>query len=168
MRNKHFLITRFIKKEISQDKFLELYFHDIDNVLLYIRYLIDDGINKENSQIISDAIMLTYITDVDVSSFINKLSTLLIARWHTNHEDVARLLQKAAEPASIENLFAASTLKFDYLDYSDSHPFARICIKALSAINTKEAIEKLKVLALNTDEIIAGYAQKELRYKGLL
>ena len=73
-----------------------------------------------------------------------------------------------ADPATLDCLFKATELKFDYLDYDDTYQFARKCIKAIATIGTGNAIEKLKLLALSPTPEIAEYAKKELRYKELM
>ena len=100
--------------------------------------------------------------------YIPILCKLLLSQYHHSHEDIARVLQEMADISTVDFLYAAAELQFDYLDYDDTYQFARKCIKALSSINNKNAIDKLKLLSNSNIEKIAGYAKKELHYKGIV
>jgi len=93
---------------------------------------------------------------------LENLCKLLVEDWHFSHEDIASLLTDIQNPVSVECLFKAATSSFDYLDYDETYQFARKCIKALSAVGTRDAIERIRQLSNSDNEIIKGYANKEL------
>lgn len=78
------------------------------------------------------------------------------------------LLKDIADPNTVDCLYKATELHFDYLEYDDTYQFARKCIKVLSKIGNDNAIDKLKSLSSSQTPEIAAYAKKELGYKGLL
>jgi hypothetical protein len=90
------------------------------------------------------------------------LARLLVAYGHNSHEDIALVLQWRRDPRAVEALGAAALMKHDYLAFDNSYAFARKCTWALADIGTPEAQAKLRLLAANSDETIAGYAQKRL------
>jgi hypothetical protein len=90
------------------------------------------------------------------------LITVLSSPHHYLHEDIALELQHRRDPRAVDALAAAALLKFDYLAFNNSYAFARKCTWALADIGTTAAREKLRALAQNSDEEIAGYAQKRL------
>lgn len=93
---------------------------------------------------------------------IEVLTDLLIAPWHTCHEDVALALQGLRAPATADALARAALMKHEYLAYNDSHAFARKCTWALADIGTPEARAHLERLARVEDKEVASYAQKRL------
>jgi hypothetical protein len=88
---------------------------------------------------------------------------LLDADWHYNHEDIAHLLQGMRVPSTVECLCRAALKKHAYLDYNNSSALARKCIWALHDIGTKEAFEKLAILATSDDDLIRECAEKRLK-----
>lgn len=95
------------------------------------------------------------------------LSKVLLLKDHKHHEDIAVLLQQEKDPNTVENLFKAAELNFEYLSYDETHQFGRKCIKALSAIDNSNSIEKLILLSKSKNSLISKYAIKELDYKGI-
>src|SRR5688572_8448783 len=79
----------------------------------------------------------------DPEGFTNKFSEifckLLQADWHYCHENIALILQGIKDPTTVNCLFEAAELHFDYLDYDDGFAFARKCTWALADIGTAEA-----------------------------
>ncbi len=90
------------------------------------------------------------------------LCRLLLEPWHFHHEDIAFLLEQLQDPIAIEALFATAQKRLPYLDYDSTHQLARKCIKALAAIKTPEAKEKLDALSHAESSIIQEYARREL------
>jgi hypothetical protein len=90
------------------------------------------------------------------------LAALLSATWHQSHEDLARLLQDARDPDTVDALFHAATLRLAYLDYNNSEAFNRKCIWALVDVGTPDAKSRLAELARIDDPMIAGFAQRRL------
>lgn len=119
-------------------------------------------IETKNSAAIDDAISMAAST-TKLKSAVPYLCQLLESHWHFNHESIAILLQQIADPTTINTLFQTATKKFDYLDYDNSYPLSRKCTWALADIGTVEAKEALNKLAANSDQKIAGYAEKRIK-----
>jgi len=96
---------------------------------------------------------------------IETLCDLLFDDWHYSHEDIAFFLAELHPPEAVDCLERAATIQYPYLNYDETFQFARKCIKALSAISNENAIRALGGLAQNQNEVIRGYAIKELRRK---
>ena len=66
----------------------------------------------------------------------------LLQEDHFEHEDIIRVLQDRADPASVPILRRAIALKprLSYLSYDDYGAYYRKCLWALQAIGTPEAI----------------------------
>jgi len=90
------------------------------------------------------------------------LCEILLAPWHTRHEDVTGYLQRLRDPRSVDALARAAIVKHAYLDYDDSLALARKCTWALADIGTREARTHLEALSCNSDAELAAYAQKRL------
>ena len=102
----------------------------------------------------------------DSEGFSNKFSEifckLLQADWHYKHEDIAQILQGLKDPSTVDCLYRAAELQFDYLNYDDTFGFARKCTWALADIGTPEAKAKLQQSARSSNDFGAKYAQKRL------
>ena len=159
------LISSLYSNMVSKEEFIREYFKHIPCNNEYVLALIEKGIVNKDDIAIEEAIVLLYTGFFSINIFAKKLCELLTVFWHKKHEDIAVLLKEIADPSTVNCLFEATELEFDYLDYDESYQFARKCIKALSAIGDKNAIEKLKILTNSKTSEIANYARKELRYK---
>ncbi|WP_337043901.1 hypothetical protein [Emticicia sp. 17c] len=162
------LLTALYSGKISKELFLREYFKDIHKSDEYVLNLIQKGIENKSDSEIEEAIVLICTGSFSKPYFVVQLCELLQLPWHFKHEDIAMLLKDIADPSTVDCLYKASELKFDYLNYDDSYQFARKCIKALSAISDESSIEKLKLLAISKTKRIREYAKKELQYKGLI
>ena len=96
------------------------------------------------------------------SSHVEPLIALLRLDWHTRHEDIAGLLQRAADDRASDVLFETATRKFDYLEYDENEGLARKCTWALADIGSDTAVSYLRALAENGNDLVAGYAAKRL------
>lgn len=153
--NKEQLLTEFsflMKQELNEDLCLKE---------------LEEALVKKDSETINQFISVGFIIGFSHKS-LRTLCKLLLSPIHYNHEDIARLLQQFKSPETVDCLYKAAELQFDYLDYDDTYQFARKCIKALSAIGNDDAIDKLRLLAGSKTQEIAEYAKTELRYKELL
>ena len=90
------------------------------------------------------------------------LSDLLLAEWHFKHEDIVMIMKMIEDPDTVDCLYLTAFKKLPYLDYDDTFGLARKCIYALAAIQTSDAINKIKLLTTNPNEVISKYAKKEL------
>lgn len=157
-------------RRISNENFLKQFPPNSAADENYPISLIQKAVGEKDAELLEKGFLLMLIQE-DLHGFPIRteiLCGLLQEDWHYKHEDIARNLQAAKDPQTIECLYQAAELHFKYLDYDDTYQFARKCIKALSAINTDAAVDKLKLLAQSKNEIIRQYAVKELGYKGLL
>jgi hypothetical protein len=162
------LFDLFFTKQISGEQFIEKYFTDVFPSEEYILAKINNAIANKDSLAIEESLLLLYSGYFRSEVLTEKLTELLACPWHIKHEDIALYLQSLADPKTVNSLYHASTMQFDYLDYDDTYQFARKCIKAISQINDANAIRKLWLLASNDIVQISNYAKKELCYKGVL
>ncbi len=91
------------------------------------------------------------------------LNKLLIADWHTQHEDIVWLLQNICDKNSVMYLYQAISLKPSYLDWDDNYAFPLKCIRAIGRIGGKEAIDCLVVLQNDPNPILADVAKRKLK-----
>jgi hypothetical protein len=95
-------------------------------------------------------------------SHVEPLIELLRLDWHTRHEDIVGLLQRAKDDRASDVLLETATRKFDYLDYDESEGLARKCTWALADTGSALAFDHLRTLATNQNGLIANYAKKRL------
>lgn len=165
---KEWISTQFSNSLVlDKEKFLARYSGIAELNVDYCLNMFDEAIKTKDGEMVEEAMLLTEFLKLFSAKFSNILCQLLQANWHYKHEDIAMKLKDIKDSSTVNCLFDAAQLKFDYLDYDDTYQFARKCIKAIAEINNDEAIEKLKVLAQNDNIKIREYAIKELRYKGL-
>lgn len=84
---------------------------------------------------------------------------LLDDKWHTSEEDIISILELIKDPKSVDKLYETA---INVPDYDDMRALAKKCMWALSAINTSEAIWKLKLLQSSDDPIIRENASFQL------
>lgn len=161
------LITSLYLGDLGVDEFLEKYFQGINDREIFVNNLIKDGITNEDPISVEEFIVLIYTHIFEYNRFTLILCQLLDLTWHNRHEDIAMLLGEIKDPLTVDCLYKASELQFDYLDYDDTYQFARKCIKGLVAIGDENALNKLKLLSKSNVEIISSYAKKELKYKDI-
>jgi len=87
------------------------------------------------------------------------LLQLLDEKWHTSEEDIISILELIKDPKSVDKLYEVA---LDVPDYDDMRAIAKKCMWVLSAINTSEAVQKLKMLAKSDDLIIKDNAAFQL------
>ena len=125
--------------------------------------LFDQAIIDKNPDEVEEIIALSFSnSEIDNEDLEHYLLQLMDLKWHFCHEDIVSLLQKFGTANSVEKLFRAATLKFDYLDYNDSKAFARKCTWALADIGNNEAKDALIELSRNQDRKIAEYAKERI------
>ncbi|WP_312993581.1 hypothetical protein [Chryseobacterium flavum] len=163
------IISRLYKNTISKDSFIEKYEQEeeINIDELYIKNLIKKGIENKSASDIEEAIVLIYSGNFDNHEYIEELCKILLESWHFKHEDIVRILHDLRDPSTVDCLYKVAEMHFDYLDYDDTYQLARKSIKALSAIDSHEAINKLHLLSNSKISLISDYAKKEIKSKGL-
>lgn len=87
------------------------------------------------------------------------LLQLLDEKWHTSEEDIISVLELIKDPKSVDKLYEVA---LDVPDYDDMRAIAKKCMWVLSAINTSDAVQKLKMLAKSDDLIIKDNAAFQL------
>ena len=95
------------------------------------------------------------------SDAVSLLCRLLLADYHSRHEDVARYLQGLRDPRSVDALYDACFLDLPYF-IDDGDALARKCTWALSDIGTPEAVAALRRLTDHPRESVIGYALKRI------
>ena len=168
---KHKLLVAWISREITEDQFINQYKALTNQSIIDDKYclqLINLASNEKDDEKLEEAFILGFTIDCFSKDFSQIFCKLLQEDWHYKHEDIARVLQSLKDPSTVDCLYTAAELQFDYLDYDDTCQFARKCSKALSDIDNATAISKLQLLAQSNFSEIKQYAIKELKYKGLL
>lgn len=97
-------------------------------------------------------------SDTTEEELIGYHSELLRLTWHYCHDQIVSGFQWMSNPVCTNILY--ETAINDDIEPLDYRPVARKCTWALADIGTKEAREKLRLLAACGNEIIEGYAQK--------
>lgn len=166
--DKEKLFSLLLLREITSEQFIKQYSegHKIDDG--YCLNLLTEAFQEKNADKVDEAIIVGSTLNCFSKKFSDIFCKLLSEDWHYNHEDIAFILQSLEDDSTVECLFNAAQLHFAYLDYDDTYQLARKCIKALSAINNVEAINKLHSLSENVIPEIRQYAMKELKHKDLL
>lgn len=159
------LIANLYSGIINKEEFVEQYFGGVIPNEDYVLALLDKGLKDKDPILVEEAIVLINTGVFLNFHFVQKLCALLLLGWHKGHEDIAMILKEIADPDSVECLYKATELQFDYLDYDETCQFARKCIKAIAGISGEDSINKLKLLSKSSNMKISEYAFKELRYK---
>jgi hypothetical protein len=95
------------------------------------------------------------------SDYTDILLQLLDEKWHISEEDIISVLELIKDPKSVNKLYEVA---LDVPDYDEMRAIAKKCIWSLSAINTPEAVQKLKLLTKVDDPIIKENAIFELEH----
>lgn len=163
------IISKLYKNTITKDSFITKYEQEKNKSVdeFYIKKLLEKGKRDENAHDIEEAIVLIYSADFDNYEYLEELCDLLLESWHFKHEDIVRILYDLRDPYSINYLYNVAEMHFDYLDYDDTYQLARKSIKALSAIKSPDAINKLNILSRSKISLISDYAKKEIKNNGL-
>lgn len=159
------LLSSLISGEISKDIFIQEYSQNEEIDSEYCLTLLEHSYENKDDNAVEEAIIIGTTIDCFSNKFSEIFCKLLVVDWHYKHEDIARILQNLKDPSTVKCLYEAALLQFDYLSYDDTYQFGRKCIKALSAIDSSEAREKLLLLTQSSISEIKQYAIKELDYE---
>lgn len=157
------LIDKLMEKNISNSNFLEQF---TVNVLVdhnYLIKLLEEAYMYKEADDVEYCLYVGFVFELFSNDYLPILCKLLEAPWHCQHEDIAMILQKLKSPDSVEVLFKTTFARFDYLDYDESFALAVKCIWALGDTRTKEAKEKLRILARSDNKIIKDNAEFQLK-----
>lgn len=98
-----------------------------------------------------------------IEEFISYFNQLIIEEWHKEHENIVGLLQRnGGNDESVDNLFKAIFMTFEYLEWDDNYAFAVKCVWAIAVIHGINSEKYLKILAENDNEIISRNAKERL------
>lgn len=120
--------------------------------------LLKDNIINKNEKELATTLAIICNDGAD-SDYTDILLKLLDEKWHISEEDIISVLELIKDPKSVDKLFEVAV---DVPDYDDMRAIAKKCMWALSAINTPEAVEKLKQLEKVDDPIIKENATFQL------
>lgn len=163
------LLGAWAKGKIGHGQFFEQ-FHSKTGITLDQQYCLQQikkAILENDAETLEIFIEVGFMFPLN-AEWIPVWCELLTNPNHYNHENIASQFQRLKDATTVESLYNAAEMEFEYLNYDDGHVFASKCIKALAAIGNDNAIEKLKLLAGSKIKDISDYAKKELQYKGLL
>jgi hypothetical protein len=90
------------------------------------------------------------------------MGALCMADWHSIHEDAVGLLQKFGDVDDVPALEYVAGSSHSYLAYDEHFGLARKATWALADIGGNEARQALARIAVWSNPIIAGYADKRL------
>lgn len=96
------------------------------------------------------------------SNFIDVLTRLLKEEWHCEHESIIDSLDDLRCYSCVDIFFDTALAHYEYLDYDEAFALAVKCIWGLGNIGTKEAREKLQLLAKSDNDIIKENALYQL------
>lgn len=163
---------------LSKDLFLRYFTNQITKDELYVsigakdtefeQFLLTEIVHaytQEDAEMIEYLIFTIFLAEeeLNISSFLDILNKLILCKWHNKHEDIALLLQKIRASESVEYLYKAIFLKPAYLEWDDNFAFEKKCIHAIAKCGNREAVDKLKLLVTNKNEIIRLCAEQQLQ-----
>ncbi len=120
--------------------------------------LLKENVTNKDDKGLANTLAVIYNDGAD-RDYTDILLQLLDEKWHTSEEDIISVLELIKDPKSVDKLYEVA---LDVPDYDDMRAIAKKCIWALSAINTPEAIQILKLLGKVDDPIIKENAAFEL------
>jgi hypothetical protein len=150
---------------IDKEEFLKDFCNG-DSISNIIEKYFEIAISKKDYVTVEYLIHLLSIFDVKSEGILRILNELLIMDWHYRHEDVVVNLRNYHSETSIENLYKAANMYFEYLDFGEDDEavaLPRKCTWELYKIGTPEAKEKLELLANHKNPNIAQKAKKRLK-----
>lgn len=154
------LIVELAANSITKDFFLDRFPRKVDeNSVLE---LIEASYNDQNYEDLECAILLTFIFSTFSNKYVDILCKLIVEDWHFQHENVAMILQKLKQPESVDSLYRAIQIDFEYLSYNDCEALITKCAWALGDINTDYSKEKLRLLSHSDNKIVADAALYQL------
>lgn len=154
-----FEFWKFYKKLLNG----EIYFDEFpqERLLLFKKEtlsLLKENVKNEDQEGLETTLSVLFYDGAD-ADYTDILLQLLDEKWHTSEEDIISVLELIKDPKSVDKLYEVA---LDVPDYDDMRAIAKKCMWALSAVNTPEAIQKLKLLEKVDDPIIKENATFQL------
>lgn len=159
--NERLLIKKRMKKELSDKEFLELFTTNIEENTDYFDKLLFKICTEKNGRDLDLLFYIGFLFDLFEERHLDILNNLIVEDWHYIHENIGILLQYFKSNSSVDSLYEAVLIKFEYLSYTDA--LAVRCIWALGDINTLESKEKLELLSKSKDKVIKTNAKEQLK-----
>ncbi|TDH23953.1 hypothetical protein EXU57_15780 [Segetibacter sp. 3557_3] len=163
MKQYESLILDLISGQMSDEEFLRKFPVDLKENKIFILERLQEVYTSRNADLVEYALMLGFRFHSFTCAFSEVLANLLLANWHTTHEDIPRILEGLRDSRTVNALYEACGLKLKYLAYDDNFGLARKCIYALGAIGSEEATEKLMLLSRSPNKVIQGFADRQLK-----
>lgn len=123
--------------------------------------LLDEAARSGDADDVECALHVVRLSALDID-LVPRIIHLLALPWHRQHEDLIGWLQRLRDPRAVDALHAASLVDHEHLEHDEFFGVARKCTWALADIGTPEALAKLRLLALSSNPLVAGYAQKRI------
>lgn len=117
----------------------------------------EDLLNKDGDRLFHT--MAVIWADGADSDYTEDLLQLLDEKWHISEENIVSVLEQIKDPRSVDKLYE---IAIDIPDYDEMRALAKKCIFALAAIQTPEAVDKLRLLGESDDDIIKENALSAL------
>lgn len=113
-------------------------------------YLLQENIRNKDENGLGATLTLLEVDGAD-KDYTVYLIKALNEDWHMEYEGIVEVLEIIKDPNSVDQLYDTAV---NVPDYDEMCALAKKCMWALSAINTPEAVEKLRLLAKADDPII--------------
>lgn len=147
-------------------KFINDFTVDVTKNPQYALQLLETAYDEKNAgdvELAMDIIGMFDLLKRYPKEYPSLLLKLLEADWHYEHENIVWIFQQELKiPEAVNLLYETALKQFKYLEYDEFFALSVKCIWALGAIKTKEAIEKLELLAQSDNEIIKENALNQL------
>ncbi len=156
------IIYNFYLRTITYEQMKEEYPHTID--LEYIYAGLKQAYQDKDSAAVEYLIALGYNEGFD-EKIGWVLSELMVEDWHTEHEEITRILQfKIRIPECVDHIATAMNADFAHIRRSGSEKsFLKKCAYVLSYLGTEYAKEKLIQLSNSKNEDIKEAALHQLK-----
>jgi HEAT repeat protein len=128
----------------------------------YVLELLVEAVRQRDPDGAEAALILASWFDVRGPRYLEVLCDLLVADWHTRHEDVARALQLLGDNNAVPALRYTAELDLPCRDYDDYRALSRKCMWALSDIRTADAVAALESLVQSRNPRVRELAQYHL------
>ena len=151
--------------EISEEEFLKRTGKDILNISDEITKMLKYSYNDRDNELLENTVILMNHFEENIcrSDYTDVLNKLIYCDWHTQHEDIALILEFIHSPTSVEPLYTCALSHFDYLSWDTNYALAVKCIHGLAEIGNDSAIEKLKILSKHDNKVISENALMQLK-----
>ena len=155
------LVMDFVSKRISESALLARFPVDLKTDRRYVLRVLEETLNTKRKDDVECAMILGFHFGFPADSG-PVLCKLILEDWHTQHENLAAVMQKLKDPQTVDCLYQTALARFPYLEFDEAHALAVKCLWALSDINTDKAREKLKLLIESENKIIRENAERLL------